>query len=490
MTLRSFLGLIRDRWKLIIAVIMLAGVASWVLTARMTPRYSSSLTFYVSAQVSSSNVIQAYQADLLSQQKVQSFASLLDGPMLATNVVRALGLQITPSELQSEISAQAVPQTVLLTATVTSDSPEQAQAIARGLGTLFPRQVNRLERPANGSESTVVVRVVAEPSFSDSPVAPRPLRNVGIAVALGLLAGLALAAGLRSLDTSIKSAEQASKSLGDKPVLGVIPYDPVARSQPVLSDSQLTSPRMEAFRKLRLNLQFVEIDRPRKVLLFTSALPNDGKSTTVCNLAIVLSSIGKRVVVVECDLRRPQVGGYLGLPNGAGLTDVLLGRASVIDVIQNWGENELDILTSGVLPPNPGDLLGSRRMAELLEELRSRYDLVLLDMPPVLPFADTVAAAPYCDGAIVLARYGKTRTEQLRRVAESLAAVDTPVLAGVLAMTPRRREAGYGYGYRYYEQRTGRRRGSRAASVPTAAERAATADPVLSGDRPRRLNAR
>lgn len=449
MTLRSFLGLFRDHWKLIALVTVLAGAISAGLTARMTPLYSSSLTFYVSAQSSSTNVAEAYQADLLSQQKVQSYANLLAGPMLAGQVVRQLGLQLSPAQLQREVSAQAVPQTVLLTATVTDPSPQQAQAVARTIGVLFPRQVDRLERPASGGTSTVLVTVVASPGRPVAPVSPKPIRNVGLALGIGLLAGIGVAAGLRSLDTTIKTAEQVARSLGDKPVLGVIPYDSVARSHPVLSDSQLASPRMEAFRKLRLNLQFVEIDRPRKVLLFTSALPNDGKSTTICNLAIALGPAGKRVIIVECDLRRPKVGGYLGLPNGAGLTDVLLGRAALQDVVQRWGDDELDVLTSGMLPPNPSDLLGSRRMAELIEQLRASYDLVLIDMPPLLPFSDTAATAPYCDGAIVIARYGRTKTEHLHRVAESLAAVGSPVLAGVLCMTPRRKDAGYGYGYGY-----------------------------------------
>lgn len=450
MTLRSFLGLLRDRWKLIALVTLLAGAISAGLTARMTPLYSSSLTFYVSAQTRSTDVAQAYQADLLSQQKVQSYADLLTGPMLAGEVVRRMGLALSPAQLQTEITAQAVPQTVLLTAIVTSPSPQQAQAIARTVSMLFPRQVDRLERPAHGGTSTVLVTVVANPSQPAAPVSPRPARNVGLALGVGLLAGVGLAAGLRSLDTTVRTSEQLARSLGGKPVLGLIPYDSVARSHPVLTDSQLASPRMEAFRKLRLNLQFVEIDKPRKVLLFTSALPNDGKTTTVCNLGIALGPAGKRVIVVECDLRRPRVGGYLGLPSGAGLTDLLLGRAALQDVVQRWGDDEFDVLTSGVLPPNPGDLLGSRRMAELIEQLRASYDLVLIDMPPLLPFSDTAATAPFCDGAIVVARYSRTKSEHLRRVAESLAAVGSPVLAGVLCMTPRRKEVGYGYGYWRY----------------------------------------
>ncbi|WP_160311641.1 polysaccharide biosynthesis tyrosine autokinase [Streptacidiphilus melanogenes] len=472
--------MIKDRWKLIVVVTVLAGAISAGVTARTTRMYSSGLTFFVSAQIDSSNVVQAYQANLLSQQKVQSYANLLTGHELASAVVQSTGLSIPTAQLQSRISAQAVPQTVLLRASVTSESPYQAQEIARAIARIFPGQIDRLEHTATGKASTAVVQVVEPPSFSPTPVSPEPLRNVGTGLALGLLAGLALAAAARSLDTTLKTADQVTQVLGGKPVLGVIPYDPTSRSNPVPGDGLLTGPRMEAFRKLRVSLGFIEVDTPRKVLMFTSALPNDGKSTTVCNLAIALGTVGTRTVLVECDMRRPQVGKYLGLPNGAGLTDVLLERARLEDVIQTWGDDSVDVLTSGVLPPNPGDLLGSRKMEQLIERLRERYEVVLLDMPPALALADAAAVGQYCDGAIIVARHGRTRAAQLRRVCESLASAGTPVLAGVLNMV-RSRDAGggrYGYGYGYYEAEKEQREGARLGGQARPGRGEAVAEPL------------
>lgn len=463
MTLRSFLGLIKDRWKLVIVVTLLSVAISVGVTERTTRMYSSSLSFFVSAQTDSSNVVQAYQANLLSQQKVQSYANLLTGPVLAAAVVQATGLPISAGELQSRISAQAVPQTVLLRATVTSGSPKQAQEIGRAIAAIFPDQINQLEHTATGKSSTAVVQVVEPPSYSAVPVSPKPIRNVSAGLALGLLAGLALATAARSLDTSLKTSDQVSQVLGGKPVLGLIPYDPGARNNPLLNDAQLTGPRMEAFRKLRVSFGFVEVDTPRKVIMFTSALPKDGKSTTVCNLGIALATVGTRTVIVDCDMRRPQVGRYLGLPNGAGLTDLLLDRARLEDVVQNWGDDGLDVVTTGMLPPNPGDLLGSRKMEQLIENLRARYEVVLLDMPPVLALADAGAAGQYCDGAILVARHGRTRAAQLRRVCESLTSAGTPVLAGVLNMVRSRETGGgrYNYGYGYYQADKAQREGVR-----------------------------
>ncbi|MEW1913792.1 polysaccharide biosynthesis tyrosine autokinase [Kitasatospora sp. NPDC085895] len=480
MALRSLLGLIRDRWKLIILVTLLAGAVSSGLTARAARTYSSSLTFLVSAQVDSANVMQAYQAGLLSQQKLESYANLLTGPMLAAAVVKTGELKLDAPELQSRISAKAVPQTVLLRATVTGDSPAQAQKIARVIAVVFPQQISQLERPETGGASTVVIRVVAQPSYSSEPVSPKPVRNLAVGLALGLLAGLGLAAIARTLDTSLKTAEQVAHALGGKPVLGAIPYDPAARGTPVLYDADLVGSRMEAFRKLRIAFGFVQVDAPRKVIMFTSAMPHDGKSTTVCNLAAALGTAGTKAIIVECDLRRPQVGRYLGLPNGAGLTDILLGRASLDDAIQTWGDDDVDVLTSGTLPPNPGDLLGSQRMERLIEELRSRYEVVLLDLPPTLAFADAAAAGRHCDGAIVVARHGRTRVEQLRRVVESLTAAGTPVLAGVLCMAPQRRDTdgGWLYGYRYYQADKPRGYGARVARARAARTRTGAAAPA------------
>ncbi|RAG85770.1 hypothetical protein DN069_09690 [Streptacidiphilus pinicola] len=485
MTLRSFLGLIKDRWKLIVVVTLLAGAVSAGVTARTTRMYSSSLTFFVSAQVDSSNVVQAYQANLLSQQKVQSYANLLTGPMLASAVVQATGISMPTAELQSRISAQAVPQTVLLRATVTSESPRRAREIASAIAKIFPDQINELEHTATGKASTAVVQVVAPPSYSDAPVSPQPIRNVGTGLVLGLLAGLALAAAARSLDTTLKTADQVSQMLGGKPVLGLIPYDPATRSNPVPGDESLAGPRMEAFRKLRVSFGFLEVDTPRKVVMFTSALPNDGKSTTVCNLAIALGTVGTRTVIVECDMRRPQVGRYLGLPNGAGLTDVLLDRARLEDVMQTWGDDSVDVLTSGMLPPNPGDLLGSRKMEQLIERLRERYEVVLLDMPPALALADAAAVGRYCDGAIIVTRHGRTRAAQLRRVCDSLTSAGTPVLAGVLNMVRSRDTGGgrYGYGYGYYEAERAQRKDARlgAQARPGGAEAEAETQTAQAG---------
>lgn len=452
MEVRNFFQLLRDRWKLIFLVTLLAAGGSAALTARMTPRYASSVTFYVSAQSNITDPSLAYQGALLSQQAVQSYADLLTGTRLAGSVVNQLGLPMTPVQLAAEISARPIPQTVLLTATVTDTSPQRAQLIASAVGTQFVQLISVLERPPGHKHATVQITVVARATAPGAPVSPKPVRNVGVALALGLLIGIALAAARRSLDTTIKSTDQLAALTGRRPVVGAVPFDSAARKHPLVGDDDPFGRRVEAYRKIRTNLQFIDVDVPHKALLFTSALPDEGKSSTVCNLAIMLAQFGKRVIVVEADLRRPRATGYLGLPSSVGLTDVLVGRVTVGEAIQTWGENLFDVLASGPTPPSPSDLLGSLRMNQLLKHLRGLYDVILIDAPPVLPFADALATAPACDGVILVVRHGKTRMAHVRQATEAMSTVGIPILGSVLSMTPARQHKEYGYGYRHYRR--------------------------------------
>lgn len=450
MDLRSFFHLLRDHWLLIATVTLLATGASAAFTARVTPQYASSVTFYVSYQANAAkDPIAAYEGTLLSQQQVQSYTDLLNGPLLTRAVIRQLGLRMSAAQLAAEIGTHLTPQTVLLTATVTDPSPRRAQQIAAAIGTQFVALVNTLERPSGKGTSAVRLTVVAPPALPATPVSPQPARNIGIALALGLFGGIGLAAARRSLDTTIKTADQLGRVMAGTPVIGIVPFDHAARKYPLATSNRPFGHRAEAYRKIRTSLQFIDVDMPHRVLMFTSALPEEGKSSAVCNLAIALAQSGKRVIVIEADLRRPRATGYLGLPRGCGVTSILVGTAEVGEAVQMWGDDSFAVLASGPAAPNPSELLGSKRMARLLTDLRDKYDMVLVDAPPVLPFADAQATGPACDGAILIVRHGKTRADHVRRAADALFAVNVPLLGTVLSMTPGSRDPGYGYGYGY-----------------------------------------
>jgi capsular exopolysaccharide synthesis family protein len=173
-------------------------------------------------------------------------------------------------------------------------------------------------------------------------------------------------------------------------------------------------------------------------MLVTSAGSQEGKTITACNLALTLARSGRRVIIIDGDLRRPRVAGYLGLPSGIGLTSVLVGSARLSEATQAWADNLFAVLACGPIPPNPAEMLGSQRMRELLARLREQYDDVILDAAPVLPVADAAVAATGCDGVIMVARHGKTRRDQLQQAVATMRATQTPILGVVLNRVPNR----------------------------------------------------
>jgi capsular exopolysaccharide synthesis family protein len=290
----------------------------------------------------------------------------------------------------------------------------------------------------------VGVQIIAEPRLADAPVSPQPLRNVGLAVALGLIVGIGAAALRESLDNTIRSPDSLTGAAA-APMLCAIPFDGKADKAGLITEGSAQSGRAEAMRQLRTNLQFVNVDHPLRSLVVSSAVPGEGKSTTACNLGIAFAEAGKRVIIVDADLRRPKIAEYLGLEGAVGLTNVLAGQASVRDVVQSWGNSGLWVLPSGYVPPNPSELLGSGNMADLLAALSAAFDVIIIDTPPLLPVTDAAVMATVADGCLLVSRHAKTTTTQVATAAGALAAVGAKLHGCVLNMSPAKRASEYSY---------------------------------------------
>jgi capsular exopolysaccharide synthesis family protein len=445
--LRFILPLLRERWMSIIAVALVAVAAGALVTVRQTPTYEASTTLFVSAWTDVSDLSKAYQADMLSRQKVKSYTLIMHDKRLMRSVIDQLDLQMSPATLAERVAVEVVEDTVLLTVRVSDPSPQQARQIAAAVADEFIKLIPNLENSPDGQQAAVRVSVVSPPDLPTSPVSPQPLRNLALALAVGLLAGLLLAAARHSLDTTIKTSEQTEEIAG-APLLGVVSFDPENSRNTVIAAADPNGHRAEAYRHVQTSMQFMDADRQTKVVVVTSCMPEEGKSTTACNLAMSLAEAGKRVLLIDGDLRRPQAARYLGLPSGAGLTSVLVGKAGLDEVIQNWGDNAFSVLASGPVPPNPGRLIDSNHMRQLLADLRDQYDMVLIDAPPVLPVVDAVVLAAVSDGAILVVRHGKTSRDQLTKAASTLRRAEVEVLGSVLNMAPRHgNDAYYYYGY-------------------------------------------
>jgi capsular exopolysaccharide synthesis family protein len=443
--LHGYVQAVRKYWWLVLLVTGLCVGASIVLTYTATPQYESSVTFFVSTPPTADGT--ALQADQYAQRRVNSYVGLLTSEKLAQSVIDTAHLDMTVSEVTGSIAAAADLNTVLLTATVTNSSPEQSLAITTAISTQFGQMVAQLDNHGSPESANVVLNVVSGPTLNPVPVSPRKSLNIGLGVLLGLALGLASAILREVLDNTVRSP-QVLRTLSDAPVLGVIAADRGSKKSPLIVDNHARSVRAEAFRQLRTNLQFIDATRPVGVLVVTSSIAGEGKSTTAINLAVSFSDSGRRVLLIEADLRRPRVAEYLGLEGAVGLTNVLVGQAAIDDVLQPWGRGGLTVLPSGTIPPNPSELMGSPLMAELIIQLRKSFDMIIIDTPPLLPVTDAAVASRLADGVVVVVRYGKTTRNQVSTALRSLAAVDARVLGTVLTMSPvKGAEAYSAYGY-------------------------------------------
>lgn len=331
---------------------------------------------------------------------------------------------------------------------VTDPDPARARDIANAVAEQFTHVVSALETPTGSATPLVKATVVKPATRPTTPVSPRPKVNLALGLLIGLAIGIGGAVLRDTLDTTVKSPAEV-KELSGAPVLGIVPEDPHAKETPLLVDTtEDKSGRAESYRQIRTNLQFLGVDKATRTLVVTSAIPEEGKTTTACNIAIALVESGLRVILVEADLRRPRLAEYLGIEGAVGITSVLLGQATVADVIQTWGRQRLQVLPSGPIPPNPSELLGSRQMGTLIATLTTASDIVILDAPPLLPVTDAAVLASRCDGALVVARYGHTKRDQLAAAADALRKVGAAPLGVVLNRAPRK-GVGYGYGYGY-----------------------------------------
>ncbi len=446
MELRDYLRIARRRWLLILlsTLAVLGGAA--LATAQTTPQYESTARVFISTSAAGTSS-DAYQGGLFSQQRVASYADVVGGADVAERVVDDLQLDVSPETLAGRITATVVPETVLLEVKVRDANRFEAQRINQSVMVQLQDLITELETPPGRRMATLKATVVDAPQLPEGAVSPQPLRNLGLGLLLGLLLGIGLAVAREVLDNSVKAITDVS-GLENTPVLSGLSYDPQVFGKPLITDLPTHSPRVEAFRVLRTNMEFLDVDAASKAFVVTSSVPGEGKSTTSTNAALAFAVAGRNVLLIDADLRRPQVSKLLGLVDNVGLTTVLAGQASVDDALQVHAESGLSVLASGAVPPNPAELLQSRAMQELLDLLRDRFAVIVIDAPPLLPVTDAALLASEADGAVIVVRHGRTTKEQLRGAVDRLGGVDAQMLGVVFNMIPER-GAGYGYGYGY-----------------------------------------
>lgn len=445
----EYLRIVRRHIILIMGATLVGAVVSGIILLTAQPSYTSKTQLFVAIQ-NSGSVTELQQGNTFSQARVKSYVETARTPAVLQPVIDTLGLSTSPADLAKHISASADLNTVIITISASDKSPIVAAALAQAVGSSLIDVVQELESPSDTQASPVRLSVITPAVAPVVPSSPNVLMGLAVGTLVGLTAGI-IAALLRThLDNRIRGTESFTR-VCDVPVLGGISYDADAAKKPLLTQAKHQSPRAEAFRQIRTNLQFANVNSTSNILLVTSTLPGEGKTTTATNMAIAMAQAGQRVVLVDADLRRPMVASYLGLEGKVGLTTALMQTAGLSDLLQPWGQDELYVLTSGQIPPNPSELLGSAAMDRLLAQLEREFDVVIVDAPPLLPVTDSSVLAQKVGGVVLVVGSGKIRVQDLQKSLASLRLVDANIVGAAVNLLPTKGPDAYEYSYYTYE---------------------------------------
>ena len=440
-----------------IVILVASSIAclSFFYTSSITPLYQAGAKLFVSTPASNLDITQLATGSSFSQQRVKSYSQIINSPLTLAPVIKELKLKISAEELSSQIYAAAPLDTVLITLVVTDPNPYLAAKIANAVANQFGLTVSKLELSSASTDSPVKVSVVQMAKPNPNPISPNKKINYGIGILLGFTIGMGIAYLRRVSNNTVKG----EADLEGIPLLAAIGFDADAEEKPLVTQIGKYAVRTEAFRTLRTNIQFLMPDKHPQVIIVTSAFPGEGKTTSSINLALSLTLTGSSVILVEADLRRPKVATYLEVSAMAlGLSEAIaisgqMNLSTIKRSTRRYEGSTLDVITAGAIPPNPAELLSSKKFDSLINLLRKKYEYVVIDCPPILPVTDAAIISTRSDGALIVVHAGVTRRPHFRGTRDALKAVGTEILGVVInkipASTPGE-EYGYGYGYSKY----------------------------------------
>ncbi|MBL8778078.1 MAG: polysaccharide biosynthesis tyrosine autokinase [Acidimicrobiales bacterium] len=319
----------------------------------------------------------------------------------------------------------------------------------------YTDQLGQLEIEADLASENAPLQILAPASAPGGPVSPDHRQDLTVTLVLGILLGIAVAFVQEHLDDSVRNVNDLAKVTGGLPSLAIIPRheSPVeGEMPPILTATKPMSHTAESYRSLRTSVEFLALEKRMQTIQVTSAQAGEGKTSTVVNLAVAFAQAGEKVIVVDCDLRRPRLHEYFGLDRHLGFTSVLLNERGLDEVVRAApGFENLQVLCSGPLAPNPSELLGGERFAEIVRKLSTDHTVVLIDSPPVLPVTDALVLSRVADATIVVASSGTSSKRRFARSVDSLRQVGAPLVGSVLNSAPLDVAYGYvDYGYVAY----------------------------------------
>jgi capsular exopolysaccharide synthesis family protein len=499
--LRDYLRIVARRKQIIVIVVLVVTVPAVVLALLKTPQYEGAAEILLQQRTSETlfDPNSGVRAD--PARELQNEIRILSSAPVRTEVRARVGSA-------PKVSASAIGSTDLIRVAARSNDPSRAALLANTYANAYidirrkqsvddvlaasqqiQGKISDLQKqidsaPAGSQKDSLVqtqagfkqqldqlqvagalkqggAQLVTPAVVPSSPVEPQPIKTGAIALFFSLILGLGLAFLREFLDDSVKSKDDFERVASGVPVLGLIPVVSAWRGREdayLVSIEDPTSPAAEAYRTLRTSIQFLGLDQPMRTLQVTSANPQEGKTTTLANLAVALARSGSTVAIVCCDLRRPRVHEFFGLQNEVGFTSVLLGKVPLAGAMQEVPDQaRLSLLASGPLPPNPSELLSSKRTVEVFGSLQAEYDIVLIDAPPVLPVTDALVLSGRVDATLLVAVAGATTRKEAARAVELLRQVDAPLVGAVLNGVDTEGSYGYAYQSYRYESPVGRR---------------------------------
>ncbi len=443
MTLGSYLKTLYRYW-LVLVVLAVLGAGVGYLHATLTPpTYRSTSQVLLTSDVggSASNIAQSSN---YIESIVASYVLLADSETVLAPVIEDLRLDTTPQALANQVQASSPLNTVIIQISVTAGDPVLARDIAVAVTEQLASTVEEVSPSTDGDEAAIRLTTMTTPTVPNFQVSPNKKLETALGGGVGAALGVLLALARRFFGEPLNDVEDMAAST-DHPVLGEIVefHGAGASATDVLTHPR--GPQAESLRALVTNLRFLQVDGGVKSLVVTSSLPQEGKSSISVSLAAVLAESGSRVLLVDGDLRNPSVASLTNLDGAVGLSDVLAGEFELASAVQEWIQG-VEVLVSGPVPPNPGQLLSSAAMSSLLEAAEEKYDLVIVDSAPLLVASDAVWLGHATAGVLLLARRGKTTNITMEKALDILKAANSRTLGVVLS----RVRAGRGGRYSRY----------------------------------------
>ena len=459
MELRDYMRGLRRHWLAVLLMTLVGMATAFGWYVIQTPVYEATAvglvqTRTVAVEDEQNNSLVSNPAfDSFAGAKVPTYIDMATWKTVADGAVASLGIDEPVAQVVSRITVDNTPETNIIRITAKAGSSADALALAQAwIGSLVSA-IDQYEGDGTPGSSPVTITMDQSAVVPTTPIFPELQTALIVGGVLGVGVGIAFALMRTASDRRIRVADDVESRTG-LPVVGTIPVG-AASDESRLFDAAAMNDKGarfavgEALRSLRTNLQFMDVDNPPRTIVVTSPLPSDGKSTIACNLALTLAASGMAVVLVDGDLRRSTVAASMGLPGGAGLSDVLSGRAELAEVLQRTPHSSnLFVLTAGSVPPNPSEVLGSERMRHLLADL-AKHATVIIDAPPLLPVTDGAVLTHQADGALLVVTVGKTTYDMLEKATDTLAKAGGRALGVVLNMAPLRGIDSSPYSYEY-----------------------------------------